>query len=150
LNLFLVNHYKLKKGRYNVATTCVVSKFKFQVSGPNLLYVLEKVTGESLRDIGFMRFRSSRINGRKGILLRQGMAGEVGFEVQGPTKYSREIFDAILKAGEEFGIRRLNSRVATINHREACFPTITHDYIRAISGEAEKDIATLVISSCNQ
>lgn len=38
-------------------------------------------------------------------------------------KYGQEIYDAIIEAGKEFGIRRLGRRTAMIKHLEACFPT---------------------------
>ena len=60
------------------------------------------------------------------------MAGEVGYELQGPTEYAQEIYDAIVEAGQEFGIRRLGGRAVFINHLEACFPTIITDYCPAI------------------
>ncbi|WP_235888903.1 glycine cleavage T C-terminal barrel domain-containing protein [Maritimibacter alexandrii] len=60
------------------------------------------------------------------------MAGELGFELQGDINKSQEVYDAILEAGQEFGIRKLGGRAAFINHLEACFPTIVTDYLPAI------------------
>jgi vanillate/3-O-methylgallate O-demethylase len=73
------------------------------------------------------------------LALRQGMAGEIGFELQGPTKFSKEVYDAILEAGRDFGIRRLGGRAVFINHLEACFPTIIVDYCPAIFDEDMAD-----------
>ncbi len=129
--------FNVKKGRYNVTTDCTISKFKLHVQGPKSPALLEKLTGESLRDIKFMYFRTSRIKGRDVFFLRQGMAGEIGYELQGPNSDKDTVFDAIMEAGKEFGIRRLGSRTAMINHLEACFPTITHDYIPAVADEPE-------------
>ena len=125
--------YKLRHGRYNAASE-EDDWFNFQVSGPNALYVVEKVAGQSIRDIRFMHFGKIRINGREVVALRQGMAGEIGYELQGPRHYAREIYDAIMEAGREFGIRRLGGRTVYINHLEACFPTIVTDYLPAIFG----------------
>lgn len=126
--------YKLRTGQYN-ATAEHDNTFNWQVQGPNSLHVVEKAAGESIRDITFMHFRKIHINGREVILLRQGMAGELGYELQGPSKYAREIYDGILEAGKEFGIRRLGGRVFMTNHLEACFPTTGFDYMYAIYGE---------------
>ncbi len=125
--------YKLRHGRYNAASE-EDDWFNFQVSGPNALYVVEKVAGQSIRDIRFMHFGKIRINGREVVALRQGMAGEIGYELQGPRHYASEIYDAIMEAGREFGIRRLGGRTVYINHLEACFPTIVTDYLPAIFG----------------
>ncbi|MFF0501839.1 glycine cleavage T C-terminal barrel domain-containing protein [Nocardia aobensis] len=107
--------------------------FIFQVSGPHSVALLEKLAGaDVLRDTGYMRVRPITIGGHAIFALRQGMAGEIGFELQGPQEIGQEIYDLVLDAGQEFGIRKLGGRVAMINHLEACFPTIATDYIPAI------------------
>jgi len=126
--------YKLHTGRYN-AKAWQEDCFNYQVQGPNAPYVVEKAAGESLRDIGFMRFRKIQIKSREIIALRQGMAGEIGYELQGPRENAQEIFDAILEAGQEYGIRRLGRRTAMINHLEACYPTASWHYLGAATGK---------------
>ncbi|HME45636.1 MAG TPA: hypothetical protein VKF36_21270 [Syntrophorhabdales bacterium] len=126
--------YRLRRGNYN-ATSEPEDWFNFQVSGPNSLFVVEKACEESIRDIAFMHFGKIHIAGHEVIALRQAMAGEIGYELQGPVEYSREIYDAIVHAGKEFGIRRLGARAVFINHLEACFPTRMTDYLTAIFGE---------------
>jgi vanillate/3-O-methylgallate O-demethylase len=125
--------FKLDAGQYNV-NSWQEAWFNFQVQGPNSLYVLENVAGESMRDIRFMRFRTIHIKGREVFALRQGMAGELGYELQGPQEYAQEIYDAILEAGQEYGIRRLGRRTVMINHLEACFPTGMWHYLNAMFG----------------
>ncbi|MET8427623.1 hypothetical protein [Nocardia sp. NPDC004860] len=112
----------IRNGDYDV-TYSKPSRFQFQVSGPNALAVCEKAAGESLTDIGFMHFRTVRIAGVEVHALRQGMAGEVGFELHGDAAHAEDVRAAILASGEEFGIRRLGRRTAMINHLEAAFPT---------------------------
>lgn len=129
--------YKAGSGDYSV-TTGLLDWTNFQVSGPNALYLVEKMAGESMRDIEFMHFRKIMIRGREVIALRQGMAGEIGYELMAPMEYYQEILDAIMEAGREFGIRRLGGRAAMINHLEACFPTIMTDYIPAVFSEDEE------------
>jgi vanillate/3-O-methylgallate O-demethylase len=126
--------YKLRHGDYR-ASSEPDDWFNFQVSGPTAVFVVERAAGVSLREIGFMRFGEIEIAGRKLLALRQGMAGEIGYELQGPREDSKAVYDAILEAGQEFGIRRLGGRVAPINHLEACFPTIATDYLPAIYGD---------------
>ena len=71
----------------------------------------------------------------RGVLaLRQGMAGEVGFELQGPAADGPNVHAAIMEAGQEYGIRRLGSRTAMINHLEACFPTSAYHFVMAVGG----------------
>jgi hypothetical protein len=40
-----------------------LDNYLFQIAGRTSLQVLEKATGESLRDVKFLHFRESRING---------------------------------------------------------------------------------------
>jgi vanillate/3-O-methylgallate O-demethylase len=126
--------WMLKKGSYNVATE-PDDLFNLQISGPTALAVVEKAAGHQLRDIGFMRFRPISIAGHGVWALRQGMAGEIGFELQGPIKDKPAIYDAIMEAGHTHGIRRLGARTYRINHLEACFPTVLTDYLPAIFEE---------------
>jgi vanillate/3-O-methylgallate O-demethylase len=105
------------------------------VSGPTALPLIEKLAGESMRDVKFMRFKKITIAGHQVVALRQGMAGEIGFELQGPIALSQQIYDAVYEAGRAFGIRRMGARVASINHLEACYPTIVMDYMPAIYDE---------------
>ena len=123
--------YNLRSGDYD-AESEPDDWFNLQVSGPNALFVCEKAAGRQLRDVKFMHTAEIEIAGHKVWALRQGMAGEVGYELQGPTEYAQEIYDAIVEAGQEYGIRRLGGRAVMINHLEACFPTIITDYLPAI------------------
>lgn len=132
--------YLHEKGGYRArATQLGRSQFITQVQGPSSLELLETLTGESLRDIGFMRFRASRIGDREFLVLRQGMAGELGYELHGPSEHGPAIYQALLDAGRDFGIRRLGGRTKMVNHVEACFPTPSVDYIPALYGEDEKE-----------
>jgi vanillate/3-O-methylgallate O-demethylase len=123
--------YKLRHGKYNVQSRAE-DWFNFQVSGPLAIHVVEKVAKQSLRDVKFMHSGKITICGHELLALRQGMAGEIGFELQGPAEHAKEVHDAVMEAGKEFGIRRLGGRAVFINHLEACFPTIITDYCPAI------------------
>ncbi len=115
-------YYKLKTGGYNVEVQFPVTH-KLQVSGPKSLALLEELTGTDLRDIRFMTTRTVTINGLEVSLLRQGMAGEIGFELHGPPIQNHPaIYGAVLEAGQKYGIRRLGRRTVQINHLEASFP----------------------------
>jgi Glycine cleavage system T protein (aminomethyltransferase) len=127
---FWVDH-RLRHGSYRVESQAD-DWFNFQVQGPDAIHVVEKAAGQSLRDVRFMYNGHIRIAGCDVLALRQGMAGELGFELQGDINQSQAVYDAILEAGRDFGIRRLGGRTAFINHLEACFPTIVTDYLPAI------------------
>lgn len=128
---------QLQTGQYK-ASAELISGYNFQVSGPQSSYLFEQICGENMRDIKFMHFRKIQINGIAVSALRQGMAGEIGYELQGPISDAQVIYSTVLEAGKEFGIRQLGSRAFAINHLEACFPTSTVDYMPAVFG---KDMA---------
>jgi vanillate/3-O-methylgallate O-demethylase len=130
--------YIRRKGNYDVVTE-TQDGFNFQVAGPNALDLIEKVCGKSLRDVKFMHSGEIEISGCRMLALRQGMSGEIGFELQGPKQDAAKVYDAIVAAGPEFGLRRLGGRAVFINHLEACFPTIVTDYMPAIFDAGMKD-----------
>jgi vanillate/3-O-methylgallate O-demethylase len=132
--------HMFRKGSYDATLEHINRQdFILQVQGPGALFALEQATGESLRDIAFMRFRDTQICGVTFMALRQGMAGEIGYELHGQIEDAVGIYDALLEAGRQYGIRQLGGRTKMVNHVEACFPTPTVDYIPAMFGEAERD-----------
>ena len=128
--------YQFDKGDYD-ATFEQRGKqdFIIQVQGPNALHILEKASGERHRDYGFMRMRRTRIAGQNVWSLRQGMSGEIGFELHGDGATAIAVHEALLEAGEEFGVRRLGGRTKMVNHVEACFPTPLVDYMPAYESD---------------
>lgn len=131
--------YQFNQGGYEAKTELVSQdQFIFQVQGPNALYVLEAAIGRSIRDVGFMRFREAQIDGMRFDILRQGMAGELGYELHGRADQGVAIYNRLLDVGARWGIRRLGGRTKMVNHVEACFPTPTVDYIPALFTEEER------------
>jgi vanillate/3-O-methylgallate O-demethylase len=130
--------YNARKGGYDVEVSFPLTH-KFQVSGPKALGVIEKLTETGLRDVKFMNTRQGVINDIDVTFLRQGMAGEIGFEIQGPIENHGKVLEAILEAGKDFGIRRLGTRTFMINHLEACYPTGAMHFFNALSDESKAD-----------
>ncbi len=66
----------------------------------------------------FVAMHSAEIEiaGCRMLALRQGMSGEIGFELQGPEADSKKVYEAIVSAGKEYGLRRLAGRAVFINH----------------------------------
>lgn len=124
--------YQFAKGNYDATLTQRGNDdFIIQVQGPNAIHILERASGEPHRDYGFMRLRRTRIAGADVWSLRQGMSGELGFELHGLGEDALAVHQALLDAGAEFGVRRLGGRTKMVNHVEACFPTPMVDYMPA-------------------
>lgn len=84
--------------------------YTYQVQGPNALDVMEEAIDGQMPEIPFFEFDTVSINGHDVRALRHGMAGEVGFELQGPYEDSEEILGTLLHVGESYGLRRLGTR----------------------------------------
>ena len=138
--------YNIKKGGYDVEVSFPMTH-KLQVSGPTALPLLEKLTQTTLRDVRFMETKVLPVGDRSVTFLRQGMAGEIGFELHGPVEQHDEIMAAVLEAGQEFGIRRLGRRTFHLNHIEACYPTTGMEYWNALSDPKRDDFHAFMTSN---
>jgi glycine cleavage system aminomethyltransferase T len=106
-------------------------QFIFAVQGPGSLFTLEKVTGESLRDIRFNRSRAARIGGSPVRVLRTGISGELGYELHGSANDANAVWSAVVEGGAPFGIRLLGFRSQSVQHIEAGIATNGLDYLPA-------------------
>jgi vanillate/3-O-methylgallate O-demethylase len=84
--------------------------FRYQVQGPHALRVMEKATGKPAPDIRFFHMDVFSIAGRRVRALRHGMVGQPGWELFGPWEDGDAVRDAIMSAGQEYGIRQVGSR----------------------------------------
>ena len=115
--------YALEKGRFEAVGEDLTGKvFLFQLAGPRSLEILDQPTGADLHDIRFMRARESSIAGMKFNVLRMGMAGTLAYELHGKVEEAIPVYEALLRAGAQFGIRRLGQRAYMMNHTEDGFP----------------------------
>jgi glycine cleavage system aminomethyltransferase T len=88
-----------------------------------------------------MRFRHTQIGDIPLLALRQGVAGEIRYELHGPIDRAQDVFNTLWEIGQAFGIRRLGGRTKMVNHVEACFPTPSVDFVPAMFGKDEAEFA---------
>ena len=93
--------------------------YRFQIQGPNAWQVIEKLNGGSVPEIKFFFMGTIKIGKRTVRALRHGMAGAPGLEIWGPYEEREEIREAIVEAGQEFGIRQVGSRAYATNTLES-------------------------------
>ncbi|WP_159590561.1 syringate O-demethylase [Chelativorans xinjiangense] len=93
--------------------------YRFQVQGPNAMKVIEKVLGGPAPDVKFFNMAPVEIAGRKVRALRHGMAGQPGFEFFGPWADGEAVREAIVAAGEEFGLLQVGGRAYSSNTLES-------------------------------
>lgn len=83
--------------------------YRYELQGPLAGALVEKLTGKPLPDVKFFGMTDFQIAGHRVRALRHGMAGAVGFEMFGPWAEGDAIREAILSAGQEFGLLRVGS-----------------------------------------
>jgi aminomethyltransferase len=76
------------------------------VQGPKSLETIQKLTKTNLQEIEFYNFSPGKVAGIEMIISRTGYTGELGFELyfRGDKPIAEKVFNALMEAGEEFGI----------------------------------------------
>jgi vanillate/3-O-methylgallate O-demethylase len=93
--------------------------WRFQIQGPNAWQVIEKVNGGPVEQLKFFRMADMNVAGQQVRTLRHGMAGEPGLELWGPYETYDEVREAILEAGQEFGLIPCGARAYASNTLES-------------------------------
>ena len=93
--------------------------WRFQIQGPNAWPIIEKLNGGPVEQLKFFRMAEMNIAGDTVRTLRHGMAGAPGLEIFGPYETYDKIRDAILEAGQEFGMEPVGARAYASNTLES-------------------------------
>jgi glycine cleavage system aminomethyltransferase T len=93
--------------------------YRFQIQGPNAMKTMEKVLGKRPPEVKFFHITTLSIAGKQVGALRHGMAGQPGFELFGPYAEGEAVREAVVKAGEEFGLRQVGGRAYSSNTLES-------------------------------
>lgn len=103
----------------------------FALQGPRSLDVLEEATGEDFHDLGFSRWRRLQMFGTELIVQRQGVTGEIGYELLMRTETGRahELWRRVREVGQPYGLRELGFKAQLIGHTESRMPTIIRDFL---------------------
>jgi glycine cleavage system aminomethyltransferase T len=93
--------------------------YRYQVQGPNAMQVIEKALGHAPEDLKFFNMRMETIAGKDVCALRHGMAGQPGWELFGPWDDREAVHEALVKAGEDFGMKLVGGRAYGSNTIES-------------------------------
>ena len=93
--------------------------YRFQVQGPNAMQVVEKALGAEPPELKFFNMTTVDIGGRAVQALRHGMAGQPGWELFGPWDDYEAVHEALVSAGEDFGMRLVGGRAYSSNTLES-------------------------------
>jgi len=78
--------------------------FRFQVQGPLALDVIARAFGGPIPETKFFHSTPVTLAGKQVRALRHGMAGQAGYEFIGDYRDSAAVKDALVAAGEPFGL----------------------------------------------
>ena len=93
--------------------------WRFQIQGPNAWAVIDKLNGSPLEQLKFFRMSHMNIAGERVRTLRHGMSGVPGLEIWGDYGSYVKVREAIVEAGEEFGLRPCGGRAYPTNTLES-------------------------------
>ncbi|HEX3804433.1 MAG TPA: hypothetical protein VHV75_16510 [Solirubrobacteraceae bacterium] len=93
--------------------------FRFQVQGPNALALVEKLFDGPMPETKFFHTAPVTLGGRSFRALRHGMAGQAGYEFIGDHADAEFVRDALLKAGEDFGLVQVGAMAYATNGVES-------------------------------
>ena len=93
--------------------------FRFELQGPTALQLVERLLGGPVPEIAFFGMSRFTIAGTEVRALRHGMAGQPGFELFGPWDDGERVRQAILAAGQEFGLVRAGARAYSTANLES-------------------------------
>lgn len=92
---------------------------RFQIQGPNAWAIIDKLNGKPLEKLKFFHMSHMNIAGERIRTLRHGMSGVPGLEIWADYGAYTKVREAIVAAGEEFGLRPCGSRAYPTNTLES-------------------------------
>ncbi|CAD7340125.1 aminomethyl transferase family protein [Sphingomonadales bacterium 56] len=110
--------------------------YRYQLQGPNAMQTLGAAMGQTPPDLKFFHMTTLDIAGCKVRALRHGMAGQPGYELFGPWAERETVRQALIKAGEAFGLTLVGGRTYSSNTLESGW--IPSPLPAVYSGEALK------------
>jgi dimethylglycine dehydrogenase len=100
------------------------------IAGPNARALLEKVTGTDVSQNGmrFMSFTEINIGLAPVWCGRVTFTGDLGYEFWMPARYQRYVYEQLLEAGEEFGLRMFGLHALNSLRLEKGFGSWAREY----------------------
>lgn len=93
-------------GRFKATVELASDRYsQLAIQGPRALAVLQKVTSTDLSGIGYYHFVDGELDGVRARIARTGYTGEDGFELYFGPENSERVWNDLLNAGQEFGIK---------------------------------------------
>jgi len=113
------------------------------IQGPKALQTLQKLTTTELAPIAYYHFTDGQVSGAPARIARTGYTGEDGFEIYIAPEQAERIWNEILDAGQEFGIKPCGLGARNTLRLEAKMALYGHE-IHASITPYEADLAWIV------
>jgi glycine cleavage system T protein (aminomethyltransferase) len=113
------------------------------IQGPKALSTLQKLTPADLCTIGYYHFLDGTVSATPARIARTGYTGEDGFEIYIAPEQAERIWNEILNAGQEFGVKPCGLGARNTLRLEAKMALYGHE-IHASITPFEADLAWIV------
>jgi dimethylglycine dehydrogenase len=124
---------------------CAAEYVGLSVAGPKSRALLQTLVREDLSGAAFpfLTFKSLDVGLVPAFVGRLSFTGELGYEIWVTADYQRALYDALLAAGREFGLRQFGARALNALRIEKHFGTWSREY-RPIYGPYEAALGRFV------
>ncbi len=117
-----------QRGKFRVELRDVSADYvMLAMQGPKAESVLQKLESFDLNGIKYHTARAFQIHADRGWLARTGYTGEDGFELFIPANYGKHVWDAILDAGKDAGVKPIGLGARDSLRFEAKFALYGHE-----------------------
>jgi aminomethyltransferase len=82
------------------------------LQGPNSRKMLGQLTGADLQSLSYMWALPAELAGARALISRTGYTGELGYEILVPVEHAHDVWQALMEAGERYGLALCGLRVA--------------------------------------
>ncbi|MBI3678838.1 MAG: glycine cleavage system aminomethyltransferase GcvT [Acidobacteria bacterium] len=103
------------------------------IQGPRSIETLQKLTRTELAPIKYYHFVDGEIASVPARIARTGYTGEIGFETYLPPEQAPPVWDAVLDAGAEFGIKPAGLGARNTLRLEAAMALYGHEITASIT-----------------
>jgi dimethylglycine dehydrogenase len=124
---------------------CAMQYVGLSVAGPHSRALLQSLVRDDLSTAAFpfMSFRRMSVGMVPGLVGRVSFTGELGFEIWVTTDYQRALYDLLVNAGREYGLKLFGGRALNAMRIEKSFGSWAREY-RPIYGPFEAGLDRFV------
>jgi dimethylglycine dehydrogenase len=124
---------------------CAMQYVGLSIAGPNSRALLQSLVRDDLSTAAFpfMSFRRMEIGMVPGLVGRVSFTGDLGYEIWVTTDYQRALYDLLVKAGREYGLKLFGGRALNSMRIEKSFGSWAREY-RPIYGPFEAGLNRFV------